>query len=361
MLRVRHAILHAFDFESGEYSLSNYELNLDNKQIKSYVQRSMRKLLGGVEARTTQLVEGTNFATAMSAYMSGNVDFINLSKQLAQFMWEELRRLDDLEECDLLVAVFTDTAEMKVNQAQEATPEGEDPFAAAAEPEDPEDLSKLYFAAVLLPRKEAFMHSLSADANNIVKHDSALPSPAAKVDTYVLVNLSNGEIFVADKPRLVAAQERQILIDGLLSQAETKAGSKELIETIERCVEEIAEEAGLQTAELVGRAKSSVAAQSDRSEYVNTEALAKHVFEDSEALQKRFEDAVEELDVPDEVPIKRALGKRLAKSHKIKTDTGIEISFPTEYASDANYIEFSTDDEGMVSIVIKNVAKIENK
>jgi hypothetical protein len=51
----------------------------------------------------------------------------------------------------------------------------------------------------------------------------------------------------------------------------------------------------------------------------------------------------------------------MARNHKIKTDTGIEITFPSEYAADSNYIEFTADDQGNVSIIIKNVGKIENK
>ena len=44
-----------------------------------------------------------------------------------------------------------------------------------------------------------------------------------------------------------------------------------------------------------------------------------------------------------------------------KFDTGIEISFPSEYAADANYIEFMADAQGRVSILIKNVGSIENR
>ena len=85
------------------------------------------------------------------------------------------------------------------------------------------------------------------------------------------------------------------------------------------------------------------------------------MFEDEPELQERYERVTREKELPEEVPVKRGVANRLAKNHKIKTDTGIEITFPSQYAADSNYIEFTTDSEGFVSILIKNVGKIENK
>ena len=47
--------------------------------------------------------------------------------------------------------------------------------------------------------------------------------------------------------------------------------------------------------------------------------------------------------------------------YKIRTDTGIEISFPAEMGSNSEYIEFVNEPNGLISIELKNIGSIENR
>jgi len=66
-------------------------------------------------------------------------------------------------------------------------------------------------------------------------------------------------------------------------------------------------------------------------------------------------------ELPEEVPVKRGVANRIAKNHKIRTDTGIEISFPSNLTDRPGYLEFSHESDGRITISIKNVAHIENR
>jgi len=48
-------------------------------------------------------------------------------------------------------------------------------------------------------------------------------------------------------------------------------------------------------------------------------------------------------------------------SQKIRTDTGVENNFPSDYFNDKEKLEFINNSDGTISIVIKNVSKILNK
>ena len=113
MLRIQHAVLHAFDFEVGEAYLSEGELPLEERQVKSYVQRLLRRCSGNAESRHGEFGEGVLFAEQLGAYLAGDNDFLGMSVQVAQWFWEELRRMDSVEQCDLLVAEFEDTGDAK--------------------------------------------------------------------------------------------------------------------------------------------------------------------------------------------------------------------------------------------------------
>lgn len=49
------------------------------------------------------------------------------------------------------------------------------------------------------------------------------------------------------------------------------------------------------------------------------------------------------------------------RSHKIKTDTGIEITVPSDFFNNPEYIEFISNEDGTISIAIKNVGQIINR
>ena len=53
--------------------------------------------------------------------------------------------------------------------------------------------------------------------------------------------------------------------------------------------------------------------------------------------------------------------KKAGRSHKIKTDTGIEITFPSEYIENTDFIRFINNPDGTLSIELKNIGKIVNK
>ena len=65
--------------------------------------------------------------------------------------------------------------------------------------------------------------------------------------------------------------------------------------------------------------------------------------------------------LPEEVPVRRGVANRLTKTHRIRTDTGIEIAFPSDLADKPGYIDFSTEPDGRLSITIRNVVSIENR
>ena len=52
---------------------------------------------------------------------------------------------------------------------------------------------------------------------------------------------------------------------------------------------------------------------------------------------------------------------KTGKNHKIKTDTGIEVSFPADYFKNKDFIEFINNPDGTISIQLRNIGKIINK
>ena len=78
-------------------------------------------------------------------------------------------------------------------------------------------------------------------------------------------------------------------------------------------------------------------------------------------MRETFERKAREEQLPEEVPVRRGTANRLTKKHRIRTDTDIELVFPSEYAKKPELIEFVREPDGTMRIVIKGVARIENR
>ena len=351
MLKVSHAILHVFDFDSGSTYFSDYPLDLSVRQTRSYVQRHLRKISANAESKHGEFAEDSAFAGELQRYLAGERDFVEFSVDIAQWFWEELRRAEDLEQCDRLVADFTDTDEGKVDTGS-TDAEVEAAFDGPA--------GKRFFAVILLPRKLSFVHEVGGMGNDIARQDATLPNPSQKVDSYVLVDAETGAIDFHDKERSVGGTSTLIIPEKFL-QCTSEASSHEVIAEVSDIVSDLAEEYGLTPAVEVAHAKALVASYADAEETFEPSRIGREVFEDRPDVAERYEERVREASLPEEAPVRRGVANRLTKSHKIRTDTGIEITFPSELTEKPGYIDFSTGEDGRISITIGNVARIENR
>ena len=79
-------------------------------------------------------------------------------------------------------------------------------------------------------------------------------------------------------------------------------------------------------------------------------------------LRESFESEMREEQLPERVPVERAVVERApVRNHKIRTDTGIEISFPAEMLKNSEYVEFVNEPNGLITLSLKNIGSIENR
>lgn len=348
MIRVSQAILHVFDFESGSTYLSERPLDLSVRATRSYVQRHLRKISSNAESRHGAFSEGSGFAFELSRYLAGEREFVDFSVEIAQWFWEELRRAEDLEQCDLLVADFTDTDAGAAGEG-----EGDGPSFDGPE-------GRRFFSILLLPRRQSFVHEVGGAANDIARQDAVLPNPSQKVASYVLVDAETMAIDFHDKERSVGGTSVSLIPERFL-QCSSEASSHEVIDEVSVIVRDVAEEFGLTPAVEVGRAKAVVARSAEVEESFAPADVGRAVFEDRPDVAEAFEERVRAAALPEEAPVRRGVANRLTRSHKIKTDTGVEITFPSELADKPGYLDFSRDAEGRITITVGNVASIENR
>ena len=345
MFKINHAVLHVFDFVSCVNVFSEDELDLTNKNVKSYVMRIARHALGGMDNRRGEFFPDSGFAAELSAYFKGERDFVDLSVLVVDF--------EDQEKPPAMPPLADDATEEEIAAAT-----------AAAEAAAYNARSEHYFGLLLLESKPAFMHEVGrgedgATRNNIERHHAILPNPSQKIASFALVNARTMAVQFVDKPRQIAGEERWLIPDGLL-QCSNEASSKELFDTTMGLVEEVAEEFGVNSAVAMGRAKAYLAENADDSDEVPFDEFVDEVFDD-EGPRRRFEQAAADEQLGDRVHMERDVAKRVSRNHKIVTDTGIVLTFPAEYSHNTELIEFKSAPNGLIQIELKNIGSIENR
>jgi hypothetical protein len=255
---------------------------------------------------------------------------------------------------DLLIIDFEDTPSQMVRDMTEEQAE------AAYQAQ-----GVRYLAIILLEARQAYMHEVGSNDFGltdvtVMRHHAILPNPSQKVASFALINAQTQGVRFVDVERDIAGQAKLIIPEGLL-QCSREASTKEVLQAVNTVVEEVAEEYGANSAVALSRAKAYVAEHVDESEEVYPEELGREVFADNPVVQERFTKAVEEGALPEKVVVEKSVAKRAGKSHKIRTDTGIEVTFPAEYGENSDFIEFFSTPDGRIEIALKNIGSIENR
>ena len=324
-MKINHAILHILDFDSAVNVMSERELDLESRQVKSFVGTHLRRARTSPDNRRAAFAENSAFAGELKGYLFGDREFVDLSQQVGEFLASELSRADKVESTDVLVADFEDDDEVR------------------------------WFAVLLLGSRQAFMHEVGREGgevrNDIRRHFAI----------FCLVRASTMEVFYQDKRRKIAGEDRMLLPEGLLSCAEGVSG-KEAIETVTRVVEQVAEDHGANTAVALARVKAAVAEAVEEDEELPPWDVVDAAFEDEPVMREAVRAGLTEEQVPERVPVERSQVERAqVRNHRIRTDTGITISFPAELVSNTDLIEFVNEPNGLISISLKNIGSIENR
>ena len=334
-MNINHAILHIFDAQSAVTVFSEAELEFDTRAVKSFVTKHLKRSRNAADNHPGSFTQESAFAAELKRYFFGERTFIDLSQQIAEFLCEQLSHAEKPSSADILVADFEDDEETR------------------------------WFAILIMESRMAFMHEVANDAGTvaakIARHHAILPAPTQKIASYALVRSRDLAILYQDKPRTIMGADTQLIVDGLL-QCTTGTSAKEVIDTVTRAVAEAAEEHGANAAVALAATKAAMVEQVEVDEELPPWDIVDEVFAEEPALQATVRQKLEEEHVPERVSVERAHAERPSvRSQKIRTDTGIEITFPVEMSKNSEYIAFKNEPNGLISIELKNIGAIESR
>lgn len=332
-MTINKAILHIFDFRSDVCVLSEKELDISDEIVCSFLEKHIERSFSDANQKHGKFLQNSIFKNLMCRYDQRNISFIDFSTVIANMLYEQILKSDIVESTDFVFVDFT------IESTQ-------------------------YIALLLLKNKTAFTHQAVNDAdgihNEIIKYYAILPNVSQKIDYFAIINRKDFSIGFIDRKRLIDGKDTFVLPDVIL-QCNSIISSTEALKVVNQITTNIAEKYGVNSAIAISKAKNYLFENAEISSTFSPLELGKEVFADSEAMQSEFERDIKEVELPSNISLAKSVAVRTSKTHKIRTDTGIEIIFPADYFENHDFIKFVNNPDGTISIELKNIGKIINR
>lgn len=333
-MMIQTAILHILDFNANMCILSQKDLDFSNDAIYEYVDKRMNRIANDAGQQTGVFYATSTYQELVQQLVSHDISFDDFASQTARQLYTILSCCDAPESLDLLVVDFNDDADVR------------------------------HIGLLMLDNKTAYTHQVLDDDgavyNKLIKHYAILPGASQKIEAYALINCRDFSVRFVDKKRKINGDDVYILPERLL-QCTAVISSKEAVKIVSKIAAEVAEEHGSSTVEALSKTKNYLVANAETADTFSPQDLGSEVFAGSQAMQHEFASRLEEANLPADVPMAKQFAERTGRNHKIKTDTGIEIIFPSEYIENTEYIQFINHEDGTISIELKHIGKIINK
>lgn len=332
IIGLKKAILHIIDTASVMGMYSDELLNVEDAQINTFITTHIEKLYESAGLRIAEFKENSGFKSRISQYRNGDVDFINLTKNAAERLYDAIAQTEDARACDIVAVEFVS------NEAR-------------------------VFGILKCDNKMGFTHSVKNTdgrvSNTIINHYAILPSLTNKISECAFVNLDNDEIRYAAKKSRIDGDTVDIFAE-LLLECEYEISPRESANTMTKLAKKVAMENGADAIETRARIKEFVteSIEDNNYEYIDTRKVADKVFEGMPAVREEFVQKLDNAGVPERVETTNYLTKKMTANIKISTDTGVELSFPPEHYRNPDFMEVITNEDGTISIKINKITEM---
>jgi hypothetical protein len=222
-----------------------------------------------------------------------------------------------------------------------------------------------HLGIIKLNYKTGFTHWVNNEPegsiNTIIKHRTLLPQEGQKLEECALINLNDYSIRVLEKQFEINGEKEYYLTKYYL-KCKCGLSDNAKLKILDKVTKEINKKYYDEDYEKAIKLKKAVSESFEETSAIQIDHIADKVFENNMDVRKEYIEEVSKAGIPEkEITIPDRLIEKKFKKHKIKTDNGIEIDFPLEYAGNSDKIEFINNPDGTISIVIKNISKITNR
>lgn len=329
-IRVTNAIVHILDSSMDIPVLSNTLLDLGG-EIGDFIKTHIFKILTGDNYKVTQLREEDNYCCNQLRTYIEDEDFITVTKNLSTQLFDLMKQNVDIPPADIILAAFNC--------------EGES-----------------YLAILKMNYKSSYIHFVetieTGTKNTIIKQKTILPSEAQSLDEVVIINLDDFSVKLIEKKYLINGQKENYLSELYLG-CHPEISSKTKLDIVTKTADYINKRHFNDDIEKKMKFKKALFDNCEEDGTVNVDEVINEVFENNVEVKNEFKEKIMSRGLDkEEFQIQHKSSFKKLERQIIKTDTGIEINIPLDQYGDRDRLEFITNADGTISILIKNIGKL---
>lgn len=332
-IRIKKAIVHILDSTVGMPVLSDGELEFGS-EFADFLKEHIARVFSGDDGKSCRFYKEESEVYRMLAQYSDDF-FVDASKDMAEFLYSIMNSNIDIPPADLIVVRFR---------------YGETEYLG---------LLKMNYKSLYTHRTMALEEG--GNTNEIIRHKSILPPESQRLSEAAIIKLDDLSVQVVEKKYEVNG-EKTDYFSYLFLKCSSHMSHKSKLSIVTKAVEAVQKEgygeAGQYEAQM--RAKSIIQEELEEKGGFVVEEIAERIFEEKPELKTACQDKMEKYNMVKEevLPQSETTTRKYQKQH-LFTDTGIEIKIPMEQYKDPGSVEFITNEDGTVSVLIKNIGHLE--
>lgn len=331
MLTIEKMIAHMMDPSKDSLILSDTCMDCD-EALKDMLEHKITRLFTSRQKKTGMMQKQAELLELLTKLKQQQLSFADFSGQLVSYIYQKKRQYAQYDPSDFIVMMI-------VYEEQR------------------------YLLGLDNSYSKGYTHKLYqvGDAVEItIEQCPTLSASLVKKDAAFLICLSDFEVSTIETKVEIEGTKRCFYND-IIFHADAPASYHDAIQTINRVCDDLIREYELPPVDVKGKMKQVIKEHVEQEQPLVPDQIAEAVFDARPLVQKRFSEQLKDRGIEKAVSIENVKQNKAERVQRIKTDKGIELIIPIDYMKTTEYVEIVNEDEGTISIRLKNINRIISK
>lgn len=330
---LKNVIVHILDSTVGIPVLSDTELEYGS-DFGDFLKSHISKIASGDDLKHCKFVEDSFVYEQLQLLEDGN--FIEISQRISEHLFTIMNQNIEIPQADFILCRF---------HANEIP----------------------YLALLKMNYKTSYTHHTDSDAfgntNDIIKFKAILPTEGQKLTEAAIICLEDYRIELIEKKYDVNGIKTNYF-STLFLQCSSSLSSKSKLSIVTKAIDNVQKKYYDEDEqyEVSMNTKNIIYTELEEEGSLSIPNVLDKVFAEKPEFKEEVHEKLEKYNLTEAeiTPQNTATLKKYEKQY-LSTDTGVEIKIPMEQYRDGDSIEFITNEDGSISILIKNVGHITSK
>lgn len=321
-MSIYEAYLHVLDAQAGVKMLSELPMQID-VEIDDYVNKHIEGFFEHLDIATLPLNQVSKLKVSFDTFKEDGL-------MVADLFYDVMQKCEEIKACDLMCLKFSR-----------------------------EDRN--YIGFLKLNFRTSYAHAVELEenliANKIIRQVTTLPYKSQKVEEGFLIDLDQNIILIKDKTVTVDGNKDKYIMTHVLDN-QAALTEKRKIDRVTKSAEKMIEKYEDQPMIKKAQMRQMITEQLEESGSIDIDEVVKNCFETAAARDAYVQEIEEKGIETESITLNEAQRKKLKRTQRIKTASGVEIILPYEYVSRSENLAIENHPDGSVSISLRNLGEL---